>query len=82
MSRARVLVSDELWEQIGGETGLRALPWPNGTVIQGPAREGWPRRKELEISHPDIESDEVVPVFARSDEGVVSFVAWNSGDKA
>lgn len=81
MATARVLVSDELWGQLGGEAGFKALPWPDGTVINGPAREVPGRRRELSICHEEIQTDEVNAVFRRDDEGKVVFVAWNPGEE-
>jgi len=82
MATARVLVSDELWEQLGGEAGFCGLPWPDGTVVEGPARDAGQRRKELRISHQDIETEQVVPAFVRADDGKVSFLAWNPDRRA
>lgn len=79
MARSSVKVSWELLGDLEGIDGLKALPWPDGTMIQ--FKQDIPQKEMTEywISHADIEEDvvQVNPSFGRDDKGNVSFDAWN-----
>lgn len=78
MATARVKVSQELVEHLGGWDGFRALPWPDGTEIGQPeiAEAGW---YVAPITNDAIEGEgeEIHPIFEREEDGP-SFVAWDA----